>query len=154
MRTSAVLFGTQCSIFNGTLIVSTIPTGPLNVLIIAEGNTGSEFLLHLLSVVKDGISVFEPFRNFKYDGKVLPGQYGGLYNCSFAVDGGLLSQVCYDAAPTSDPFPAMPTPESQATEALSGSSTDRVLSSGSTLGLISDMLLMPLYFFTTGGMAR
>jgi hypothetical protein len=53
-------------------------------------------LLHLLRKIPGSFSLFEPFRNFKYDKKkTLKGTFVTLFNCSFARNGSLLSDVVW-----------------------------------------------------------
>lgn len=68
-------------------------------MIIAESEAGSSLLLHLLSRVPDSFSLFEPFRNFKYDPhKTLNGSFDTLFSCNFARDGATLSEVAWPGA--------------------------------------------------------
>lgn len=67
-----------------------------NVLIVAEGRSGSTLLLGLLGLEKGTVfSVSEPWHDFPPDKqKALPGLgLVELFNCSFASDMGVLSAV-------------------------------------------------------------
>ena len=70
--------------------------GPVNAIIIAENEAGSSLLLHLLRKIPRSFSLFEPFRNYKYNQQqTLQGTFDTLFNCSFARNGSILSEVVW-----------------------------------------------------------
>ena len=76
------------------------PSAERNILIIGEmGKTGSNELLELLAAIPDSFALFEPFKNYKYLGKLpLPGSFSTLYSCSFLQDNAMASQVIWSVS--------------------------------------------------------